>query len=198
LPFWRRSIDVDPRQPKIAAAFVFFGAAGWTLLGFVLAFAPGRWVVTALSISAAAIALQYWSWWRLGGHALLLMPHPLRQIARLVGVPDFISIASVYGVVAWILMAIAIRWDKGAAFPSHHHAWVATLGEVLVILAMGPFLVVRIITPPRTLTRRARFGFGRNVARRFPVDLPLEHWALEAMVAFGTLGVMAGLYDRLG
>jgi len=123
-PFWRRDTGVDSTHPAIIATFIASGVLGWGLLGTVLIFAPGTWVEGALGVSFMLVALQYWAWWRLGSSWALISPLPIRQMSRVLGLPEASAVVVVYGTMSWVLISLIIRWIKGGVPGAAHHPLV--------------------------------------------------------------------------
>jgi hypothetical protein len=190
----QRTVFVDQSRPKTVALFLTSGIVGWSLLGAVLALAPGPWVTAAVAVATAAVVAQYVAWWQLGGSIGLLWPNALTQMARMVGLPGSFASTLVYVSMTWFAIGVAVRWHLGAPRSLPERRWVLHLG-VDVLLAGALLWVVL------TWAGRARDVVGQGVAgsrNRRLSRVPLRRWAGQAAMAFGTPGILLLVIARFG
>jgi hypothetical protein len=182
----QRTVFVDQARPKTVALFLASGIVGWSGLGAVLALAPGPWVSATVVVAALAVVAQYVAWWQLGGAIGLLWPNALTQMARMLGLPTYFASVLVYASMAWFAVAVAVRWHLGAPRSLPEHRWIAHLG--VEVLVAGALLWVVL-----TWVGRARALVGPGVAgsrNRWLSRVPLRRWAGQAVMVFGTAGIL--------
>jgi hypothetical protein len=170
-PFWRRNTDVDSDRALAIALFIVSGTLGWSLFGTVLAFAPGEWVGPTLGVSSTIVFLQYLMWWRLGSQGALLSPVPIRQMCRILGIPEVVGLVLVYGSALWVLIAAVARKVHGGLPGAGSHSWVAVIGLTSGCIAFLALLALAIIdrsfgyefVRPKDTSVRLRRALARTV-----------------------------------
>jgi hypothetical protein len=198
---WRRWIvDVDPGRPKAVAVFLGGGTIGWALLGAVIAFAPSGWVIPVLFVSFICVAAQYAAWWRLGGRIGMLLPPPVKQMGRILGVPDPLSTVLVYASAGCLVSGAIVRSIRGAAPMMTNRHWIAAIGAGAILVGAIPYCVVSIRSDGFWGSVRNEWvGQGPRAMRRRQIEhLPLAHWAGEVFIGLSTLGSFLIVLARLG
>jgi hypothetical protein len=196
VPIWQWSVGVNTERRTAILSFLMGGVIGWSLFGAILIAAPAQWVAPAFLISLASVSVQYIAWWRLGGHVTLLWPHPLRQMARSLGIPDLVVLAPVYLGGLWLISAAIVRWSRGAAPLMADRHWALTAGRVAFVIALIPFLIFAFRD---RFWRYEWLGRGRRaqLSRAFSWA-SLDPWLHQIFVCFGTVCAFAFAFARLG
>jgi hypothetical protein len=210
LSFPQRRASLDSSRPFTVVLFLVGGVIGWSLLGAVLAFAPGLWVDPVLGLSSFAVCVQYLAWWKLGGSLSLLWPNQLGQMASMLGLPGPCTSVSVYGAMIWFAIAFVVRLKRGAGPVAADHHWVTQLAWYVFLVAA--IAVVALWAMDRVLDwiGEARARRGRQwidgvtqvdplpTSRGRWLRVPLRRWAGQVLIVLGTAVVFLLSYAQFG